>query len=119
MKLPILAAALMLGGTAFAQTTTDPASSTEATTTTSAPATGTTVAPGNASPERDARGIPVVSDAATAPPGWNAMPAVGGTGASPSAPAEPQGSAGPLPPCSRKVTDRCTQTYERGARPRA
>jgi hypothetical protein len=23
-------------------------------------------------------------------------------------------AAGPLPPCTRTVTDRCTQTYERG-----
>ena len=28
------------------------------------------------------------------------------------------GSAGALPPCSRTVTDRCTQTYERGVRRR-
>jgi hypothetical protein len=28
------------------------------------------------------------------------------------------GSAGTLPPCSRTVTDRCTQTYERGVRRR-
>jgi hypothetical protein len=26
--------------------------------------------------------------------------------------------AGPLPACSRTVTDRCTQTYERGVRRR-
>ena len=28
------------------------------------------------------------------------------------------GTAGDLPPCSRTVTDRCTQTYERGVRRR-
>lgn len=32
--------------------------------------------------------------------------------------APPPGPAGGYPPCSRKVTDRCVQTYERGvARP--
>jgi hypothetical protein len=113
MKLALFAAALMLGGTALAQTTdtmTTDQSSMSSTTT----STGTPVTPGNSNPERDARGIPVVSDSATAPPGWTSVPAVGGTGASPTAPAQPEGSAGPLPPCSRKVTDHCTQTYERG-----
>ena len=109
MKLAFLAAAMMLGGTALAQT---PDNSMSSTTTAATPAT--TVAPGNSAPERDARGIAVISDSATAPPGWNSVPAVGGTGASPSAPAAPEGSAGPLPPCTRKVTDHCTQTYERG-----
>ena len=116
MKLTIFAAALMLGGAAMAQTTTDTGTAAGQT------SAGTTVAPGNAAPERDARGIPVISDSATAPAGWNAPPQVGGTGASPSAPAAPQASAGDLPPCSRTVTDHCTQTYERGvagARPRA
>jgi cytoskeletal protein RodZ len=76
---------------------------------------GQTVAPGNTSPETDARGIRVISAPAEAPAGYNrpaqrlapgaAMPTV----AAPAATA-----AGPLPPCSRTVTDRCTQTYERG-----
>jgi hypothetical protein len=118
MKPMIFAAALMLSGAAFAQTTTDtmPAGQPDASTAT-APAAGMTVAPDNSNPRRDARGVPVVSDAATAPAGWNSQPSVGGTGASPSAPAAPQGSAGPLPPCTRKVTDHCTQTYERGVKP--
>jgi hypothetical protein len=112
MKLALLAATLMLGSAAIAQAQDSSMSTTTTSTTTTTP--GTTVAPSNAAPERDARGIAVISDAATAPPGWNSMPAVGGTGASPSAPAQPEGSAGPLPPCSKKVTDHCTQTYERG-----
>jgi hypothetical protein len=118
MKATIFAAALMLSGTALAQTpdTSQPTTAPDAMSqTTSA---GTPVAPGNSNPERDARGIPVVSDAATAPPGWNAMPGSGMPVANASAPAPTQGSAGDLPPCSRKVTDHCTQTYERGARPR-
>jgi hypothetical protein len=106
MKTFIFAAALMLGGAAMAQDTT-------------APAGGTTVAPGNAAPERDARGIPVISAEATAPSGWNQPPSVGGTGASPSGPAPTMAPAGDLPPCTRTVTDHCTQTYERHRAPKA
>jgi hypothetical protein len=77
---------------------------------------GQTVAPGNTAVERDARGIPVVSAPATAPAGWN-QPLGSGTGTAPAnQPAASMGAAGDLPPCSRTVTDRCTQTYERGAR---
>lgn len=115
MKLTIFAAALMLSGAAYAQDTA-PAAQPDATT---AAAPATNVAPDNSNPRRDARGVPVVSDGATAPAGWNSQPSVGGTGASPSAPATPQASAGPLPPCTRKVTDHCTQTYERGVKPQA
>ena len=75
-----------------------------------------TVAPGNTAVERDARGIPVVSAPATAPAGWN-QPLGSGTGMAPAGqPAASMGAAADLPPCSRTVTDRCTQTYERGAR---
>jgi hypothetical protein len=107
MKLIMMAAALMLGGAAAAQTT-------EETTTTTA-AAGQTVAPGNSSPETDARGIPVVSDPATAPAGYNqpAQTVPAGTPLPTVARPAPT-SAGPLPPCTRTVTDRCTQTYERG-----
>ena len=140
MKPVLFAAVLMLGGAAVAQTTTTTGTTTtettadtstdqteaEATTSTSTStgmattsttmATGMTVAPGNDNPERDARGIAVVSAPATAPAGWNSAPQVGGTGASASQSASTMGAAGPLPPCSRTVTDRCTQTYERGVR---
>ena len=94
MKLLIPAAALMLGGTAFAQTE---------------------VAPDNSAPERDARGIPVVSAPASAPAGYNqpAQQVPAGTPLPTLAPPTPTAS-GPLPPCTRTVTDRCTQTYERG-----
>jgi hypothetical protein len=96
MKSLIFAAALMIGGAAIAQDT---------------------VAPGNAAPERDARGIPVVSDPATAPAGANqAAPAGPATPAPNQAAAfTPQPAAGEAPPCSRTVTDHCTQTYERGS----
>jgi hypothetical protein len=110
MKVMIFAAALMLGGTATAQTDT-PAS----TTTTTTAETGMTVAPSNAAPERDARGIAVISADAAAPAGWNQAP--GTAGAAPaSGPAPSMGAATDLPPCSRTVTDRCVQTYERGVR---
>jgi hypothetical protein len=109
MKLIIMAAALMLGGAAAAQTTG------EATTTTTMATTGQTVAPDNSAPERDARGIAVISAPATAPAGYNQPPQTvpAGTPAPAMGPAASMGSAGPLPPCTRTVTDRCTQTYER------
>ena len=75
---------------------------------------GTTVAPGNAAPERDARGIAVVSDAAMAPPGANAGPQVGTSAPNPSAVFATQPSSKEYKACTRTVTDGCVQTYERG-----
>ena len=105
MKSIILAAALLTGGAALAQTT--------------APAAqpGQTVAPANTAPERDARGIPVISDPATAPAGWNEGPRVGGTGAPADARPAPQPATEDYPVCSRTVTDNCVQAYERGRGP--
>lgn len=105
MKLVPFVAALMLSGAAMAQDT-QPA---------------TTVAPGNAAPERDARGIPVVSDAATAPAGVN-QPVVAEPGArlvpNPNASAAfaTQPSTENYQACSKTVTDNCVQAYERGSR---
>ena len=100
MKSALFAVALMLGSAAVAQQT---------------------VAPANDNPERDARGIPVVSDAATAPAGTNQMvtiPAGATVVASPNQqaafttrPADQE-----YPVCSRTVTDNCVQAYERGSR---
>ena len=56
MKSIMFAAALLAGTAAYAQTTT----------TTATTAGGTPVAPSNAAPERDARGIPVISAEAVA-----------------------------------------------------
>ena len=98
MKTALFGAALLFAGAAIAQP----------------PAGGSTVAPGNTAPERDARGIPVVSAPATAPTGWNQPYGSGGATAPASQPAQPMGAATDLPPCSRTVTDRCVQTYERG-----
>ena len=111
MKSALFAAALLFGGAAVAQT--DP----QTTTHTGHATPPTEVAPGNAAPERDARGIPVVSDPATAPAGFNASPQVGGTGASPSSPPPQQPATENYPACSRTVTDNCVQAYERGRGP--
>lgn len=97
MKTAIFAIALAIGGTAFAQT----------------------VAPGNSAPERDARGIPVVSDPATAPAGANQAPPAGAQ-AVPAPNQQQVFSTQPAteeyPACSRTVTDNCVQAYERGSR---
>ena len=102
MKLVLFAAALTIGSAALAQTT-------------------TTATTGNDGPERDARGIPVVSDQATPPAGAN-QPVAAQPGATyvpnPNAQATfaTQPSTKTYPPCSRTVTDGCVQTYERGVR---
>jgi hypothetical protein len=104
MKSVMFAAALLVGTAAYAQDT--------------GMAGGQTVAPSNAAPERDARGVPVISAPATAPAGYNLPP--GTPGAAPASGTAPtMGSAGDLPPCTRKVTDHCTQTYERNHGPAA
>ena len=118
MKLVLFATALAMSGAALAQTETDTTMTTTTTTTT----TGMTVAPSNAAPERDARGIPVISDSAEAPAGVNATTVI-----TPGAQVVPnpnqaaafqtQPATETYPACSRTVTDNCVQTYERG-RPR-
>ena len=102
MKSALFAAALLIGSAAYAQQT---------------------VTPGNDSPERDARGIPVVSDPATAPPGTNQVVSVpSGTQTVPAPNQQAAFATRPAdqeyPACSRTVTDNCVQTYERGSRPR-
>ena len=112
MKTILFAAAIAFGGAAVAQSGTA-----------AHPGHGTpdsTVAPGNTAPERDARGIPVVSDPATAPAGVNgpvpAGPAV--PAANQQAAFAPQASTENYPACSATVTDNCVQTYEGRRRPR-
>ena len=70
--------------------------------------------PGNTAPERDARGIAVISDPAFVPAGWNgttAGTAMGGpeldVNGNPVAPDT-------YPACTATVTDNCLQTYEKG-----
>lgn len=115
MKTALFAVAIAVGGAAFAQTT-------ETSTTTAPPAAaaGAQVAPSNQAPERDARGIPVVSDPATAPAGAN-QPVATGAGQYVPAPNQqqvfaPQPASEEYPVCSRTVTDNCVQGHERGAR---
>lgn len=110
MKSALFAVALGVATAAVAQDMTQPAPA-------PAPmATGQTVAPGNSAPERDARGIPVVSDPAQAPAGFNEGPRPAGTGLPANATPAPMADSGPTPPCSRTVTDNCVQNYERGVR---
>jgi hypothetical protein len=111
MKSLFLLSALLVSSAAIAQTTTEPAY-----TTTAAPMEQT-VAPGNTNPERDARGIAVISDPASAPAGFNQQPGVGGPTADPSLPPPSQPATENYPACSRTVTDNCVQTYERGRSP--
>jgi len=107
MKFLLLAAALLSGSAAHAQSTAPVPND----------AGAQTVAPGNDNPERDARGIAVISDPATAPAGFNQAPAVGGTGADASQRPAPQPATETYRACSRTVTDNCVQTYERGRSP--
>lgn len=77
--------------------------------------TGAVVAPSNADPERDARGIPVISAAAVVPAGWNGTPAGAAMGG-PELDAVTGEAIAPdsYPACTATVTDKCLQTYERG-----
>jgi hypothetical protein len=116
MKSIMMAAALMLGGAAVAQTTDEDVAG-DPLVGGDMPRIRAPIPAGNTSPETDARGIPVISAPAVPPAGYNegprTMPA--GTPMPTVTPPTPTAS-GPLPPCTRKVTDRCTQTYERGVR---
>jgi hypothetical protein len=81
----------------------------------SADAASAIVQPSNADPERDARGIAVISAAAVVPPGWNgtaAGEAMGGPLLDP-ATGEPV-APDSYPACTATVTDKCLQTYEVG-----
>ena len=101
MKLIMMAAALMLGGAAAAQV---PCCT-------------------KASPSPRTTAIPSATPAASR---WSRRPArarglqpARADGPRRNADADrgarrPRPAAGPLPPCTRTVTDRCTQTYERG-----
>jgi hypothetical protein len=120
MKAVIFAAALMLSGAALAQDDTQMPATPDA----SADQPGQQVAPGNDAPERDARGIPVISAPATAPAGAN-QPFTVPPGAQVVLQPQqqvfaPQPAANTdLPPCTREVTDHCVQTYERHHGPRS
>jgi hypothetical protein len=111
MKSVLFATAILFAGAAAAQTTTYQP------TTTTTTATSQQSQPSNADPERDARGIPVISDPASVPAGFNAPPGMGGPMVDASSPPASQPATENYPACSRTVTDNCVQTYERGRRP--
>lgn len=105
MKFGLFVTTLMLGSAAFAQQVTN-----------------TRVNDGSP-PERDARGIPVISAPAVVPPGANqAPPAAAGAAAVPAPNQQQVFTTQPAtkeyPPCTREVTDGCVQAYERGVRTR-
>lgn len=91
-------------------------------------ATGQAEAFASDAPKRDARGIPVVSNPATPPAGFNGDATArscitcGGTGGTTTSVPTTSGGTVPkgspmvtvnYPPCTRTVTDGCVQTYER------
>jgi hypothetical protein len=138
MKTLAFATALLLGGAAFAQvdvTAEAPAWDGDGAVTTAfeteggsggaayaaaSPTPGGAAAmvePGNADPERDARGIPVISAAAVVPPGWNGI-AAGAAMGGPELDAVTGETIAPdsYPACTATVTDKCLQTYEVGRR---
>jgi hypothetical protein len=83
-----------------------------------APPSGQIVLPGNTAPERDARGIAVISDAAIAPPGFNQAPGIPTAMGGPFVEAPlnalaTQPATETYPACTASVTDNCVQTYER------
>lgn len=77
--------------------------------------TGAVVQPSNANPERDARGIPVISDPAVVPAGWNGAmgTAVGGPLVDPATGETIDASDDSYPACTATVTDNCVQAYTR------
>ena len=114
MKSALFVTAILFASAAAAQT----GYQTTTTTTTHTTATSQVSQPSNAAPERDARGIPVISDPATVPAGFNNPPGMGGPLVDASSPPAPQPATETYPPCTRTVTDNCVQTYERGRSPR-
>jgi hypothetical protein len=116
MKSAIFAIALLSGSAALAQTE----ELKPADTTMTVASTGQVAMPSNAAPERDARGIAVISDPATVPAGFNGTPdALNGTGGPllDATTGEPATTPDPAyPACTRTVTDNCVQTYERQGR---
>jgi hypothetical protein len=112
MKTALFAAALLMSTAAIAQTT-------DTTTPPAGSATSPVVMPDNTAPRTDNMGTPVISAPATAPAGFNQAPGMNGVGGpyvDPSQPPAPEAATSDYPPCSRTVTDHCTQTYERGVR---
>jgi hypothetical protein len=134
VKKAFIAAALLISGAAVAQeypvttttTTTTPdgtvIESTETVATPMAvvtPASGAIVAPSNANPEHDARGIAVISDPAVVPAGFNGVTAtaMGGPLVDPATGETIDAADDSYPNCTAEITDNCLQAYERGRSP--
>jgi hypothetical protein len=100
-------------------TTTTTHGTTHTTMATTTPASGAVVQPSNADPERDARGIAVISDPALVPAGFNGLTAaaMGGPLVDPATGETIQAADASYPPCTASVTDNCLQTYEVGSNP--
>ena len=146
MRTTAIAIALLLSGTAIAQTTTYTTTTTQPeldvdvqpdgdldvdveeetvttvhTTTahtmpTTFAASGAVVQPSNANPERDARGIAVISDPAVGPAGWNGTVStgMGGPLVDPLTGETIDADDESYPACTASITDNCIQTYEVG-----
>ena len=135
MKKTVFGLALLIGGAAFAQIdvtadtnayegdgaataafeTEGAASGTYSAAAATADAAAALVRPSNSNPERDARGIAVISAPALAPAGWNGTPAgeaMGGPELD-SITGDPV-AAESYPACTAAVTDKCVQDYEVG-----
>ena len=96
---------------------TETASTTTTTTYAMAPASGRIVQPSNENPERDARGIAVISDPAVVPDGFNGSgTGMGGPLIDPATGKTIDAADDSYPPCTAAVTDNCIQLYERGVR---
>lgn len=76
---------------------------------------GRVVMPGNDNPEKDARGIAVISAPAIVPVGWNGVTgaAVGGPLVDPTTGAALSETEIDYPPCTASRTDNCVQAYTR------
>ncbi len=73
-----------------------------------------------APPERDARGVPVISAPAFVPPGVNQPvppgPVIASSNQQQAFASRPADES--YPACTREITDNCVQAYERGRGPR-
>lgn len=143
MKTILLAASLMLGTAAIAQTTQDPAGTSTTTDTTSQdqPAPAQTTDPTTTDPAQTTQDTGQPSGQTVDDPSQSTGPqgvtqqgtTPNGTGQAPAGANQSMGTmsgnmsnvagmsaqpAASYPPCSRTVTDRCVQTYERGVRRR-
>lgn len=110
MKIALFTAALMLGTASLAQDAAQPAPQP-----TAQPSGETVDDPSQSTgPEGVTQQGTDPNGTATAPAGTNQAPM--GNSSMSQGMAAPQAASGAYPACSRTVTDRCTQTYERGVR---